>query len=889
MKSAVPMQDYAAHRNVRRSAVVLPLAALLSAVAGQGRPVNGAGLPPTLTHVSEIRLLTVEQAARGYPVRIRAVVTYYSPRGVNFLGRNTYMGSDTPDVFVQDATAGIWVNVPKEAPALRAGQVVDLEGVTEAPDFAPQIGKPRYRVIGQASLPQPKRPSFERMLSTAEDSQWVEAEGIVRRVEIADGLLTLDIVVAGGRLMAVIPGAHEAVPGEFIDAEVRVRGACGALFNKKLQLVGILLYVPDLKQIEVLKPPADAFAQDIQPLETVARFAPQRSLGHRIRVQGIVTLQDSGKTIYLSDGRTGLRVESAEPVAFQPGDRLDVAGFPRVSDYTLTVDDAVCRRIGHQAAMRPIPVSVEEMLSGDYDSLPVSIEGRLLGSSVLADSQTIVVKNGHVVFGALIRQPGGASKLEARTGSVLRVSGICVTDKDERDQRQVFRLLVQSAADVAMVQQAPWWTVPKALAALGALALAILGGLAWVVVLQRQAMLEQRYQDLVEHANDIIFTLDLKENLTSLNQAGERILGYTRKEASGLPLKMLLPAVWREKIGEATKRVALGESYPHGEWEFSARDGRRTPVEVSLQAIRKRGRPVGLLGIARDISERKRAEDEMLQAKEAAEAANRAKTEFVANMSHELRTPLNAVIGYSEMLHEIAEERGMEDLLPDLRRIQSAGKHLLGLINDILDMSKIEAGKVQLATERCAIGPVIRDVVGTVKPLVEKNANRLEVACGDAVHMVADPTRTRQVLFNLLSNACKFTERGTIRLEAKQVRGESGNWVEFRVEDTGIGMTREQMSRLYRPFVQADASTTRKYGGTGLGLAISRRLCQMMGGSLSAESQLGKGSAFTVRLPGDAEEERQPMLAAVFQQGGALWPPEAGLPAPPRQAARDTN
>jgi len=273
---------------------------------------------------------------------------------------------------------------------------------------------------------------------------------------------------------------------------------------------------------------------------------------------------------------------------------------------------------------------------------------------------------------------------------------------------------------------------------------------------------------------------------------------------------------------------------------------------VSLQAIRKRGRSVGLLGIARDISERKRAEDEMLHAKEAAEAANRAKSEFVANMSHELRTPLNAVIGYSEMLQEVAAERDERDLLPDLGRIQTAGKHLLGLINDVLDLSKIEAGKLQLCTERFAAGPLIYDVMGTIRPLVEKNSNRLEVECDENLgHLLADPVRTRQVLFNLLSNACKFTERGIIRLEAKRVAGGNAQWVEFRVADTGIGMNRDQIGRLYHPFMQADASTTRKYGGTGLGLAISRRLCHMMGGSLSAESQLGKGSAFTVRLPGD--------------------------------------
>jgi PAS domain S-box-containing protein len=827
-------------------------ALLFSVVSATGGQTAPAAPLAVLTHIAQIRQLAPEQAVRGYPVRIRAVVTYYSSWGPNFQGRDTFISGDTPDLFVQDSTAGIWVNLPKDAPALQAGQLVEMEGVTEVPDFAPQIGKPRYRVVGRSALPQPRRPSLEMMLSTAEDSQWVEAQGIVRQVGLQNGMLTLDVAVAGGRLKAMVPDVHDRVSGQFVDAEVRIRGACGAIFNNKLQMMGILLYVPGLKQIEVVKPPAEPFGQKIEPIEALARFAPQRSLGHRVRVQGTVTLQDSGNIVYISDGATGVRIESAEPAAFKPGDRLDVAGFPRVSDYTLSIEDAVCRRIGSGSPPEPIPVTAEQILSGDYDSRPVSIEGRLLGRTVLADKQMLVLKKGSAVFRAVIPHPQGAAKLAVPVDSVLRVAGICVSDKDENEHERAFRVLLQSAADVTVVRQPPWWTVPKALMALGVLALAILGGLAWVVVLQRQAMLEQRYQNLVEHANDIIFTLDPDQKLTSLNEAGERILGYTRKEAGGLPLARLLPPVWREKIGEAVHRVATGEPYPNREWELAAKDGQRTPVEVSLQAIRKRGRPVGLLGIARDISERKRAEDEMLHAKEAAEAANRAKSEFVANMSHELRTPLNAVIGYSEMLHEIAEERGQQDMLMDLRRIQTAGKHLLGLINDILDLSKIEAGKVQLSTERFAVAPVIRDVAGTLQALAEKNANRLDVDCAEGLgYMVADQTRTRQVLLNLLSNACKFTEGGVVRLEAKQTRGESGNWMEFRVADTGIGMTPEQIDRLYRPFMQADASTTRKYGGTGLGLAISRHLCQMMGGSLSVESQLGLGSVFTVRMPGD--------------------------------------
>ncbi len=241
---------------------------------------------------------------------------------------------------------------------------------------------------------------------------------------------------------------------------------------------------------------------------------------------------------------------------------------------------------------------------------------------------------------------------------------------------------------------------------------------------------------------------------------------------------------------------------------------------------------------------------QLQQHAEALEIANRHKSEFLANMSHELRTPLNAIIGYSEMLEEEAEDAGVSSFVSDLRKIHSSGKHLLTLINDVLDLSKIEAGRMELFIEPFEVRQMIEEVTNTSRPLAEKNGNTLHIDCPDSVGSIsADLTRVRQCLFNLLSNACKFTKDGRVELQARRESHAGREWVLLNVIDSGIGIEGEQLKSIFGAFRQADASTTRQYGGTGLGLTISREFCQMMGGELSVQSEVGKGSTFTIKLP----------------------------------------
>lgn len=383
---------------------------------------------------------------------------------------------------------------------------------------------------------------------------------------------------------------------------------------------------------------------------------------------------------------------------------------------------------------------------------------------------------------------------------------------------------------------------------------------------------------IINNMLDSLIVLDRHGKIRTVNRALLSLLGFSEDELLGETMAKFDA----ERNKKSTTHMSMmGKLFKHGslrdfELTFETKDSRIVPMSCSGSLLRDReGVIAGLIIIGKDITDRKRFEQELRTAKDAAEEANRTKSQFLANMSHELRTPLNAIIGYSEMLQEEAESIGQQAFLPDLKKIHAAGKHLLSLINDILDLSKIEAGKMELFKETFEVGPMLQDVITTILPLVQKNENELKTLQADKLGaMYADVTRIRQVLFNLLSNASKFTENGLITLNVERESLKDGDWLVFKISDTGIGMTPAQMEKLFRAFTQAEASTSRKYGGTGLGLIISKRFCQMMGGDVTVESEYGKGSTFTVRLP--AGMTMMQMDATVI----VPWR-KSGVPAPP--------
>jgi len=566
---------------------------------------------PLLTHIEEVRRLTPDQAKLGYPVRLRAVVTYYGGQGWEF--------------FIQDSTGGIYIQGPEGDYQVQAGQEVEIEGITAPGDFAPVITKPRLRVLGRTPMPRAKGSSFEQLMSGKEDSQWVEVQGVVRTTHEEDGQSVLELALSSGRLTVRIPAVDATIP-RLVDATVRLRGTCGGLFNQKRQLVGVQLFVPSLAFVHVEeKPASDPYAIALRPIASLLQFTPQGVSGHRVRVQGVVTLQRGGRSLFVEDETDAVYLETSETTTVQPGDRVDVVGFPLPGQYSPTLQDAVVRRIGSGALPTPAPATAEQLRQGTFDTRLVRLEARLVNRIPRADEQVLTLQEGNFVFDAQLEDDKGGKKLASLIpGSRLRLTGACTVITDEYNVPQTFRILLRSPEDVVVLERPPWWTLKRTLWGVGVMAGLILAALAWVVLLRRrvdeqtatireqlrrEAALKERYYELFENANDVVFTCGLRGHLTSLNKAGQRITGYSLPEAIGKNLTQMVALEYSALAQQMIQRHGAQEGPAIHELEMVSKDGRRVPLEVSIRFICDEGLPVAIQGIARDITERKRAEE----------------------------------------------------------------------------------------------------------------------------------------------------------------------------------------------------------------------------------------------------------------------------------------
>jgi len=399
--------------------------------------------------------------------------------------------------------------------------------------------------------------------------------------------------------------------------------------------------------------------------------------------------------------------------------------------------------------------------------------------------------------------------------------------------------------------------------------------------LSRTITASNYFEGILLSLADGLVVVDTDLKIVKVNDTTQEMLGYQRDELVGQPLSRILPATTLENLPAMARSGELRQGLASS---ATCQSGASLPILLagaSLQEPASQGMVFVIKDITelrrfqdelmaknddlqKEIAERKRAEQALLrsrdtlqdlvielsEARDMAMEANRAKSAFLATMSHELRTPLNAIIGYAEMLQEETLDLRNDAVTGDLRHIRSAGQHLLQLINDVLDLSKIEADKFELSYETVALLPFLEELKETVRPLAEKNANELILTVSSNVGSIeADAVRLRQILFNLLNNACKFTAHGTVTLQVSMIRLGNTPAYAFAVKDTGIGISPEDQMKLFQRFSQVDDSATRKFGGTGLGLAIVRRLCELMGGRVTVESAVGAGSTFTAVLP----------------------------------------
>ena len=506
--SAPPLQP----ARIERAPANPTLLAALMLVSGILRSSSQPGAlraHPALTHAAQIRDLSVDEAARGYPVHLRAVVTYFEPG---------------TDLFVQDSTAGIWVDVRETHGSVRPGQLLDLYGVA-AEGFAPYVGKPRWRVVGEAPIPAVRRVSYAEMVSSRDDSLWVEAEGIVRAVGFDPyaQMPMMSVEATGGQFLVYVPARQGPWPPALVDAKVRVHGICGASFNSRNQLISVHLYVPSVAQVRVVEPAkADPFTLPSLPIARLARFSAQGTEGHRVKVRGTVSLQLPGQALYIRDATGALRVEAPDPAFLRPGDEVEAAGFPSTGGYTPVLKDAIFRKVGSGPAPVPAKVTAEQASAGAFDDEPVELEGWLQGETADANGHTLTLRSGNVIFNAVVENAvsGKAKAWPAiAIGSQLRLLGVCVVQAGAYGQPTRLKLILSSPASITLLRRPSGWTVNRIFSLLAMAAGIILMAAVWLNVLRRRV--DEKTETIraaLESTADGIVVVDSAHKMVTCNR-----------------------------------------------------------------------------------------------------------------------------------------------------------------------------------------------------------------------------------------------------------------------------------------------------------------------------------------------------------------------------------
>ncbi|MGH7993760.1 MAG: PAS domain S-box protein, partial [Limisphaerales bacterium] len=648
---------------------------------GQNAPLN------ELQTAEQVRRLTPEQATNHYPVQLRAVVTFFDA--------NQYFQ------FVQDDTAGIYFSLDglPEQPPLAAGQLVEMTGEADPGEYAPVVLVRRIQILGREAFPAAKPVTFEQLASGQEDSQFVEIHGIVRAAyfDQISGYYFVEIATGGGRLTAYARKLPVAQSGELVDSTVTVRGVCVTRFNRQRQLFDIRLLVPRPTDLATdIAAASDPFAVETQPIEKLLQFTPQGPYGHRVKVTGTVVYQ-LGSSLYIEDEKEGLQVKTMDSEKVLPGDKVEVLGFPAKGEYTPELQDAIVRKTGSGPLPTPDAINTDEALKGTHDCRLVRIVATVLDRARHSPDQFLVLQTpSGVIFHAYLESSSpGVDFAYLQNGSKVAITGVCLIETGstwvagEAWRAKSFRILMRSPGDISVLQRPPWWDLQKLFWAVAILGGVGLGAIVWVVVLrmrvhkqtriirdqlQTEAALKQRYEELFENANDMVLTNDPNGRITSINKAGERLLQRPREAVLGKNLVGFLAEEQREPARQWFEQVTQGEELPPAEWEFMSASGQRLRLELSARLVGQAGQNAEVESMARNITERKRLEREIL------EISNREQRRIGHDLHDGVCQQLAAIAYRMDIMADQLQEKGVAE--------SSEVERIGGLVNETITQTR---------------------------------------------------------------------------------------------------------------------------------------------------------------------------------------------------------
>lgn len=826
----------------------------------RGRP--SASSLPILTTVAQVKTLSEDQARLGYPIRLRGVVTYHNPVAGN--------------TFAQDATGGIYLVFRRDAqPAVRAGDLVEIEGRSRPGNFAPVVVVAGIRAMGRQPFPQPARVDMEQIFTGIADSSWVEAQGVVHSIGQENGLRTLGVNWGVHHFTVYVFGSTK-LPAQLLDSHLRIQGVCGSIFNFKRQILGMHLFVPDAGLIRVEGSGAPE-APPLRAIEQLLQFSSSSRFGERFRIRGVVTLAHASGPTYVSDATGGVLVQNHAPAALAAGDAVEVIGLPVAvqGQFNPVLRDAEIRKLGQAPPHAPMLVTATDILDEGYDADLVRIDSVLVDQAPGKGNQTLVLQAGDRLFEArLDRQQLPALE----KGSLLRVTGIVSIDTYESQQTVLprsFSMVMRSPADIAMLQPAPWWTASRAFRVLGLVCAVALLALVWIVVLRRRVRLQtadlresrQMLQLVLDHIPQRVFWKDREGRYLGCNKACAADAGVPTPAA--IVGKTDHELDWRASadayVADDRQVMQSGQAQIGYEEPQVGADGTHRWLRTSKTPLYgPRGHVIGVLGAYEDITDRKLAEEKLHRYSAQLAATNEELKRFTYIVSHDLRAPLLSLRGFAGELRRSIEalRKPVEALLPNLPEpgrsaaaeafdqavpealgfIESSVTRMDHLIGALLRLSRV--GYREFHLEELDTGELLEE---TLRALAHQIGSRkVELKIGPLRRIVSDRTAIEQIFGNLLDNALKYLDPqrpGRIEVSAD----ETAEGVVFEVRDNGRGIAEEDMDKVFAPFRRAGPQDV---PGEGMGLAYVRALLNRLGGSIECQSQPGVGTTFRFVLPG---------------------------------------